>query len=57
LNMVSPLGKNPSLSARVTTPSPAGGTSTSRPMMIAAVVFSPSFLLPGPGPAISRSRH
>lgn len=51
LNMLSPLGMNPSLSARVTTHIPAGGTSTSRPKMIAAVVLSPSFLLPAPGPA------
>ena len=48
LNILSPAGRKPSLSAKVTIPSPAGGTSTSRPIMIAVVVRIPSFELPGP---------
>lgn len=35
----------------MTIPSPVGGTKHSRPKTIAAVVFRPSFELPGPGPA------
>uniref|UniRef100_A0A7C9F0L9 Uncharacterized protein n=1 Tax=Opuntia streptacantha TaxID=393608 RepID=A0A7C9F0L9_OPUST len=38
----------PNLSATVTMPSPAGGTKTNRPKIIAAVVRNPSFELPGP---------
>ena len=36
------------MSANVTIPSPAGGTNTNRPTIIAAVVLKPSFELPGP---------
>lgn len=48
LNILSSAGRNPSLSAIVTIASPAGGTKTNRPKTIAAVVFNPSFELPGP---------
>ncbi|KAJ0520614.1 hypothetical protein HanIR_Chr10g0461351 [Helianthus annuus] len=48
LNILSSGGRNPSLSANVTMPNPAGGTKTNRAKIIAAVVFSPSFELPGP---------
>lgn len=47
-NILSPRGRKPSLSARVTMPRPVGGTNTRRPKIIAAVVLSPSFELPGP---------
>lgn len=48
LNILSPGGRKPSLSANITIPSPVGGTRTSRPNIIAAVVLRPSFELPGP---------
>lgn len=48
LNILSPAGRNPSLSARVTMPRPDGGTKTKRPKIIAAVVLRPNFELPGP---------
>lgn len=48
LNILSPGGRNPSLSASMTMPSPVGGTKTSRANIIAAVVRAPSFELPGP---------
>ena len=38
----------------MTMPSPAGGTKTNRAKIIAAVVRSPSFELPGPA---SKRRH
>lgn len=47
-NILSPAGRNPSLSASITMPRPVGGTNTKRPKIIAAVVLSPSFELPGP---------
>lgn len=50
LNILSSAGRNPSLSANVTIPSPAGGTKTKRANIIAAVVRNPSLLLPTPGP-------
>jgi len=50
LNILSPSGRNPSLSAKVTIPSPAGGTKTNRPNIIATVVRNPSLELPTPGP-------
>lgn len=48
LNILSPVGIKPSLSANVTMPSPIGGTNTNRPNIMAAVVCHPSFELPGP---------
>lgn len=48
LNILSPAGRKPSLSANVTIPSPTGGTNTNRPNIIAAVVLKPSLELPGP---------
>lgn len=48
LNILSSGGSNPSLSANVTIPNPAGGTKTNLPNIIAAVVFNPNFELPGP---------
>lgn len=41
---------NPSLSANVTMPMPAGGTKTNRATTIATIVRNPSFELPAPGP-------
>lgn len=45
---MSPAGRKPSLSAKVTMPSPTGGTKSNRPKTIATVVRRPSFELPGP---------
>lgn len=55
-NILSPAGRNPNLSARVTIPRPAGGTRIKRPKIIAAVVRIPSFELPGPGKCKNKNK-
>lgn len=57
LNILSPSGRKPSLSANITAPSPTGGTKTNRPKIIAAIVFRPSLEHPGPGPIINQSKR
>lgn len=57
LNILSPSGRKPSLSANVTMPSPTGGTNNNRPNIIAAIVFRPSLELPGPGPITNQPKR